>query len=141
MKLSSLRPSRELGLTLLGMATERYEFTPREREVVWCLMEGLTSKQIATQMGISINTVKAFLRIVMVRMEVTTRSAIVGKLVNGHEYPRPVGTASGRTGWFKAAPRERLEEAVMPPTESGGLLKVQVLAGQKGSKIVRSSPP
>ena len=43
-------------------------------------MQGLTSKEIAVRMKISPNTVKAFLRLVMVKMKVSTRSGIAGKL-------------------------------------------------------------
>ena len=45
------------------------------------LLEGLTSKQIAERMSISTNTVKAFLRLIMIKMDVSTRSGIVGKAV------------------------------------------------------------
>jgi DNA-binding CsgD family transcriptional regulator len=55
--------------------------TQRERETVKFLLLGLTSKEIATRMDISPNTVKAFLRIVMVKMGVSTRSGIVGRIL------------------------------------------------------------
>jgi DNA-binding CsgD family transcriptional regulator len=45
------------------------------------LLQGLTSKEIAARMSISPNTVKAFLRLVMVKMGVSTRSGIVGRVV------------------------------------------------------------
>jgi DNA-binding CsgD family transcriptional regulator len=45
---------------------------------------GLTSKEVATRMNISPNTVTAFLRLIMVKMGVTTRSGIVGKLFDQH---------------------------------------------------------
>jgi DNA-binding CsgD family transcriptional regulator len=60
---------------------ERFGLTPREQQTVEALLEGLTSKEIAEQMKISPNTVKAFIRLVMVKMNVSTRSGIVGKLV------------------------------------------------------------
>jgi len=60
---------------------EQFSLTPREVETVTLLVEGLTSKQIAERMKISPNTVKAFLRIVMVKMDVSTRSGIVGKII------------------------------------------------------------
>jgi DNA-binding CsgD family transcriptional regulator len=44
------------------------------------LIQGLTSKEIAVRMNISPNTVKAFLRLVMVKMKVSTRSGIAGKI-------------------------------------------------------------
>jgi DNA-binding CsgD family transcriptional regulator len=60
---------------------ERFGLTPREQQTVEALLQGLTSKEIAERMKISPNTVKAFIRLVMVKMNVSTRSGIIGKLV------------------------------------------------------------
>ncbi len=60
---------------------DRFGLTARERETVQYLLEGLTSKEIAQRMKISPNTVKAFLRLVMVKMGVSTRSGIIGRIV------------------------------------------------------------
>jgi len=62
---------------------ERFALTQRECETVDHLLQGLTSKEIAARMNISPNTVKAFLRLVMVKMGVSTRSAIAAK-ITGH---------------------------------------------------------
>ena len=70
--------SGAVALTELG---KQFDLTARERETVEFLLQGLTSKEIATRMNISPNTVKAFLRLVMVKMDVSTRSGIVGKMV------------------------------------------------------------
>jgi DNA-binding CsgD family transcriptional regulator len=59
--------------------SERFHLTAREREVAQFLLQGLTSKEIGTRMQISPNTVKAFLRLIMVKMGCSTRSGIVGK--------------------------------------------------------------
>jgi DNA-binding CsgD family transcriptional regulator len=64
----------------LSEISEQFDLTLRERETVEFLMQGLTSKEIATRMNISPNTVKAFLRLVMVKMKVSTRSGIAGKI-------------------------------------------------------------
>jgi DNA-binding CsgD family transcriptional regulator len=63
----------------------RFGLTPREQETVRLLFEGLTSKEIAGRMKISPNTVKAFLRLVMVKMGVSTRSGIVGKIAGSKQ--------------------------------------------------------
>lgn len=68
------------GATMIAEVVERYGLTARERETVEFLLEGLTSKEIAVRMKISPNTVKAFIRLVMVKMGVSTRSGIIGKL-------------------------------------------------------------
>jgi DNA-binding CsgD family transcriptional regulator len=65
----------------LHIASEQYHLTSREEEVLHLLLGGLTSKEIACRMGISPNTVKAFLRLIMLKMGVSTRSGIVGKAV------------------------------------------------------------
>jgi DNA-binding NarL/FixJ family response regulator len=63
----------------LAQLSERFHLTTREQEVAQFLSQGLTSKEIGMRMQISPNTVKAFLRLIMVKMGVSTRSAIVGK--------------------------------------------------------------
>jgi DNA-binding CsgD family transcriptional regulator len=60
---------------------EHFGLTAREQETVQLLLQGLTSKEIGRRMGISPNTVKAFIRLVMVKMKVSTRSGIIGKIV------------------------------------------------------------
>jgi DNA-binding CsgD family transcriptional regulator len=57
----------------------RFGLTEREGQTVQFLMEGLTSKEIAVRMNISQHTVKSFLRFVMTKMGVSTRSGIVGR--------------------------------------------------------------
>jgi len=61
----------------------RFQLTDREIEAVQHLADGLTSKEIAQRMNISPNTVKVFLRLVMLKMGVTTRSGVIGKLISG----------------------------------------------------------
>jgi DNA-binding CsgD family transcriptional regulator len=59
--------------------SEKFHLTAREQEVAQFLLQGLTSKEIGLRMQISPNTVKAFLRLIMVKMNCSTRSGIVGK--------------------------------------------------------------
>jgi DNA-binding CsgD family transcriptional regulator len=66
--------------TALSEITERFDLTGRERESVELLLQGLTTKEIAARMSISPNTVKAFLRLVMLKLGVSTRSGIVGRI-------------------------------------------------------------
>lgn len=61
-------------------ASGEFDLTDRERETVELVLQGFTSKEIASRMNISPNTVKAFLRLVMVKMKVSTRSGIAGKI-------------------------------------------------------------
>ena len=59
---------------------KQFRLTEREQETVGLLTLGLTTKEIAGRMDISPNTVKAFFRMVMTKMAVSTRAGIVGKI-------------------------------------------------------------
>jgi len=69
------------GSVQVSQVSEQFNLTVREKEALGHLVQGLTSKEIANRMNISPNTVKAFLRLIMIKMGVTTRCAIVGKAV------------------------------------------------------------
>jgi len=68
---SGLVPSR---------VSQRFKLTQRERETLECLLHGLSSKEIANRMNVSPNTVKAFLRMIMAKMRVSSRSAVMRKI-------------------------------------------------------------
>ncbi len=69
----------------VGKVSARFRLTERERAVVELLMEGLTNKEIAARLRISPNTVRSFIRMVMGKLGVTTRSGIVGTVFRGIE--------------------------------------------------------
>ena len=79
---------KENNVATVSEACGRFGLTQREQETIHLLLQGLTSKEIAERMKISPSTVKAFLRLVMVKMGVGTRSAIVGKVLGP---PTPFG--------------------------------------------------
>ncbi|PYT25601.1 MAG: hypothetical protein DMG57_24865 [Acidobacteria bacterium] len=59
-----------------------YQLTPREQETLEYLKQGLTNKEIGNRMNISPNTVKAFLKVIMIKMGVSTRSGVIGKAID-----------------------------------------------------------
>ncbi len=69
------------GLVPLSRVSQQFNLTQREREVLEYLLQGLSSKEIANRMNISSNTVKAFLRLIMIKTGVFSRSAIVEKIM------------------------------------------------------------
>jgi len=66
---------------MIAEIAERFGLTCREQETVQFLLEGLTSKEIAQRMPNQPQHRKAFIRLVMVKMGVSTRSGIIGKIV------------------------------------------------------------
>ena len=69
------------GLIPLRQVIQQFNLTQREREVLEYLLQGLSSKAIANRMELSPNTVKTFLRLIMIKMGVASRSAIVSKII------------------------------------------------------------
>jgi DNA-binding CsgD family transcriptional regulator len=65
----------------------RCGLTPREEGVLRGISIGLTTKEVAQQLKISPNTVKTYLHSIMLKLGVTTRAAIVGKLLNCNHVP------------------------------------------------------
>jgi DNA-binding NarL/FixJ family response regulator len=45
------------------------------------LLQGLNSKEIASRMNVSTNTVKTFLRLTMIKTGVSSRTAMIGKII------------------------------------------------------------
>lgn len=78
-----LEPRPRVPIDLLEV-TRRFRLSQRESETVEHLIGGLTTKGAAQRMGISPNTVKQFVRLIMSKMGVTTRSGIVGKLIGDY---------------------------------------------------------
>jgi DNA-binding CsgD family transcriptional regulator len=60
---------------------KEYHLTDREQEALLGISMGLTSKELAERMNISPNTVKTFVRAIMIKMGVTTRTGILSKLL------------------------------------------------------------
>jgi len=67
----------------LSEISQRFHLSPRECETVRHLTHGLTTKEVAQRMNVSPNTIKQFVRLIMSKMGVTTRSGIIGMLISG----------------------------------------------------------
>ena len=65
-------------------ACDQFGLSHRERQMVGLLVKGMTTKEMATALTLSPNTIKSFLRLIMAKMGVSTRSGIVGKLVESN---------------------------------------------------------
>jgi DNA-binding CsgD family transcriptional regulator len=66
----------------LNKVAKKCGLTERESEVLQGISIGLSSKMLGSRMNISPNTVNAFLRMIMIKLGVTTRAGIVGKLLD-----------------------------------------------------------
>jgi DNA-binding CsgD family transcriptional regulator len=66
----------------LSRLSQRFHLTHREQQAVALLLQGLSNKEMAENMGISANTVKAFLRMATIKMGASSRSGIVTKILD-----------------------------------------------------------
>ncbi len=66
----------------LPMFARKWKLSAREQEIVRCLMMDKSNKEIALEMGISLNTVKGYLKMLSRKMEVSSRVGIVALLLN-----------------------------------------------------------
>lgn len=69
------------GLCTIAEVLRQFGLTKRETITVQLLFQGLTGRQIAEEMKISPNTVKAFIRLIMLKTGVSTRSGILSKII------------------------------------------------------------
>ena len=60
--------------------SEKFRLTNRECETVKLLLKGLTSKEIASEMSISPNTVKTFVKLAMAKVGVSNRTGLIARL-------------------------------------------------------------
>jgi len=72
----SLQPARSAGGTA---GVETTELSPREREVLDGLAEGQAYKQIADKLGVSIHTVRNYIRRIYEKLHVCSRTEAVAK--------------------------------------------------------------
>lgn len=73
---------RDASLTdAINAVTAEYHLSDREQQALRGIAIGLNAKEMAEQMDISPNTVKSFLRIVMIKLGVGTRAGILGRLL------------------------------------------------------------
>ena len=80
--LLGLRFHREMSTSdAVRMLGKRYSLTDREQEALEAVANGLTSKEAAKHMKISPNTVKSFMRAVMLKIGVGSRAGVIGKLL------------------------------------------------------------
>ncbi|HXG49595.1 MAG TPA: response regulator transcription factor [Methylomirabilota bacterium] len=59
------------------------DLSPREREVLDCLSQGLIYKEIAEKLGISYETVHTYIRRIYEKLQVRTRTEAVAKFLRG----------------------------------------------------------
>lgn len=64
-------------------AFRHWKLTQREREIIQLLIDDRSNKEIARMLNLSINTVKGYLKHLMLKLGVTSRAGVVARLLTG----------------------------------------------------------
>ena len=62
--------------------TEGNGISPRQKEVLELLMEGLSEKQVALRLGISVHTAHGYVKVLYKRLDVCSRGELYALVVN-----------------------------------------------------------
>lgn len=85
----ALHISKESVMTdAVSAIADKFHLTERERETLLGVSMGLSSKELAEKMDISPNTVKVFLRLIMIKMGVASRGAIIARILQNQSTPK-----------------------------------------------------
>ncbi len=87
-------------MELVTRVSAQYKLTDRERETLEAISLGLSSKEAAERMKISPNTVRAYLRLIMMKMGVGTRAGVLAKIL---EHNLSLNQAAGSAGRLQLA--------------------------------------
>ena len=119
-------------LSGLTQVARQFALSPREAQVLRLALRGCCNKEMADELNLSPNTVKAFIRMVMVKMSVTTRARVVCKtlnyleelhereLTNGLSYALDVVQAQGPAATARLAPASQVSARMAPRAKANG---------------------
>ncbi|MBI2471517.1 MAG: helix-turn-helix transcriptional regulator [Planctomycetes bacterium] len=67
----------------LQKAFRQWKLTPREREIIQLLIDDRCNKEIARSLKLSNNTIKVYMKLLMLKLGVTGRAGVVARLLTG----------------------------------------------------------
>jgi len=69
--------------TNLSMVSRLWNLSPREEDIVRLLLSDRSNKEIANSLGLSINTVKGYLKLLMRKVGVCSRTGVISRILTG----------------------------------------------------------
>jgi DNA-binding CsgD family transcriptional regulator len=88
-------------VTIAPLIVQAYGLSERERQVMQCLLQGFSTKEIAAELYLSPYTVQEHFQAIFDKVGVRSRRELVGRVFFQHYQPRArAGAAPGPRGWF-----------------------------------------
>lgn len=92
-------------VSMAPLIVQAYGLTERERQVMECMLQGMSTKEIAARLGISPYTVQEHFGLIFDKVGVRSRRELVGRVFFQHYQPRiREGSRPGARGWFADPP-------------------------------------
>lgn len=67
----------------LQKAFRQWKLTPREREIIHLLIDDRCNKEIARSLKLSTNTIKVYMKLLMLKLGVNGRAGVIARLLTG----------------------------------------------------------
>jgi len=136
-------PTRKAG-TIPSAPSAGLDLTQRQRSVLNLLLEGLSNKLIARELGLTVNTVKEHVSAILLRLDLRSRAEVISRMDPhvaaaraGDSAPLATAAAAEQDGTIELAQRAPITPETLGLTQRQGSVLILLLEGLPNKIIAR----